>query len=39
MGAGPSKSIMMDLVKGCTVDNDANMLAFAVKNASKDVGY
>lgn len=39
MAAGPGKSIMMDLVKGYAVDNNANMLEFAVKNASKDVGY
>jgi 2-hydroxy-3-oxopropionate reductase len=39
MAAGPGKSAMMDFVKAYAVDKDASMLAFAVKNASKDVGY
>ncbi|MEM6312397.1 MAG: NAD(P)-dependent oxidoreductase, partial [Pseudomonadota bacterium] len=30
---------MMDFVKGYAVDGDPNQLAFAIKNAAKDVGY
>ena len=30
---------MMDFVKGYGVDKDPSQLAFAIKNAAKDVGY
>jgi 2-hydroxy-3-oxopropionate reductase len=30
---------MMDFIKAYGVDGDAQKLAFAVKNAAKDVGY
>lgn len=39
MAAGPLHSGMMDFVKGYAVDGDPNQLAFAIKNARKDVGY
>ncbi|GFE65478.1 NAD(P)-dependent oxidoreductase [Litoreibacter roseus] len=39
MAAGPLHSGMMDFVKGYAIDGTPDMLAFAVKNASKDVGY
>lgn len=39
MAAGPLKSGMMDFVKGYGIDGDPNQLAFAIKNAAKDVGY
>ncbi len=39
MSAGPLHSGMMDFVKAYGVDGDPSMLAFAVKNAAKDVGY
>ncbi|WP_299550832.1 NAD(P)-dependent oxidoreductase [uncultured Tateyamaria sp.] len=39
MAAGPLRSGMMDFVKGYGVDGDPNQLAFAIKNAAKDVGY
>lgn len=39
MSAGPLKSGMMDFVKAYAVDGDPNQLAFALKNAKKDVGY
>ncbi|MEM6374363.1 MAG: NAD(P)-dependent oxidoreductase, partial [Pseudomonadota bacterium] len=39
VAAGPLKSGMMDFVKGYAVDGDPNHLAFAIKNAAKDVGY
>lgn len=39
MAAGPLHSGMMDFVKGYGVDGDPAQLAFAVKNAAKDVGY
>lgn len=39
MAAGPLHSGMMGLVKAYGVDNDPNQLAFAIKNAAKDVGY
>ncbi|MDB2407856.1 NAD(P)-dependent oxidoreductase [Jannaschia sp.] len=39
MSAGPLHSGMMDFVKGYAVDGDPAMLAFAIKNAAKDVGY
>ena len=39
MSAGPLHSGMMDFVKGYAVDGNPEMLAFAIKNAAKDVGY
>ena len=39
IAAGPLHSGMMDFVKAYAVDNDPSMLAFAIKNAAKDVGY
>ena len=39
MAAGPLRSGMMDFVKGYAVDGDPAQLAFAIKNAAKDVGY
>ncbi|MCC0020936.1 MAG: NAD(P)-dependent oxidoreductase [Nitratireductor sp.] len=39
MAAGPNHSGMMDFVKAYAVDGDPQKLAFAVKNARKDVGY
>lgn len=39
MAAGPLRSGMMDFVKGYAIDGDPAQLAFAVKNAAKDVGY
>jgi 2-hydroxy-3-oxopropionate reductase len=39
MASGPLKSAMMEFVKGYAVDGDASQLAFALKNAKKDVGY
>ena len=39
MSAGPLHSGMMDFVKGYGVDGDPKQLAFAIKNAAKDVGY
>ncbi len=39
MSAGPLRSGMMDFVKAYAIDGDPNNLAFAVKNAAKDVGY
>lgn len=39
MAAGPLRSGMMDFVKGYAVDKDPSQLAFAVKNAKKDVSY
>lgn len=39
MAAGPLHSGMMDFVKGYGVDGDPAQLAFAIKNANKDVGY
>ena len=39
MAAGPLHSGMMDFVKAYAINGDPNMLAFAVKNAAKDVGY
>lgn len=39
MSAGPLHSGMMDFVKAYGVDGDASQLAFAIKNAAKDVGY
>jgi 2-hydroxy-3-oxopropionate reductase len=39
MSAGPLHSGMMDFVKAYAVDCDPQKLAFAIKNARKDVGY
>ena len=39
MAAGPLKSGMMDFVSGYGLHGDPNQLAFAIKNAAKDVGY
>nr|CAA6819265.1 MAG: 3-hydroxyisobutyrate dehydrogenase (EC [uncultured Thiotrichaceae bacterium] len=39
MAAGPLHSGMMGFVKGYAVDGDAAQLAFAIKNAAKDIGY
>ena len=39
MAAGPLRSGMMDFVKAYGVDQNPSMLAFAIKNAAKDVGY
>ncbi len=39
MSAGPLHSAMMDFVKGYAVDGNPDMLALAIKNAAKDVGY
>lgn len=39
LAAGPLKSGMMEFVKGYAIDGDATQLAFALKNAHKDVGY
>lgn len=39
IAAGPLRSGMMDFVKAYGVDGDPNQLAFAIKNAAKDVGY
>lgn len=39
MSAGPLKSGMMDFIKAYAVDGDAQMLAFTLRNAKKDVGY
>lgn len=39
VSAGPLKSGMMEFVKGYAVDGDPSQLAFALRNAKKDVGY
>ena len=39
MAAGPLHCGMMDFVKGFAIDGDPAQLAFAIKNAAKDVGY
>ena len=39
LAAGPLKSGMMEFVKGYAIDGDPSQLAFALKNAHKDVGY
>lgn len=39
VAAGPLHCGMMDFVKGYGVDGDPSQLAFAIKNAAKDVGY
>lgn len=39
MSAGPLHSGMMDFVAAYGLDGDASQIAFAIKNAAKDVGY
>ncbi|MDW3182992.1 NAD(P)-dependent oxidoreductase, partial [Roseobacter sp.] len=39
MSAGPLHSGMMDFVSGYGLKGDPNQLAFAIRNAAKDVGY
>ncbi|MBV2359481.1 NAD(P)-dependent oxidoreductase [Thalassococcus sp. CAU 1522] len=39
MSAGPLKSGMMDFVSAYGLKGDPTQLAFAIKNAAKDVGY
>ncbi|MFK7876057.1 MAG: NAD(P)-dependent oxidoreductase [Paracoccaceae bacterium] len=39
MSAGPLHSGMMDFVSGYALQGDPAQLAFAIKNAAKDVGY
>ena len=39
MAAGPLNSGMMGFVKAYAFDDDPNQLAFAIKNAAKDVDY
>lgn len=39
MSAGPLHSGMMDFVKAYAIDGVPDQLAFAIKNAKKDVGY
>lgn len=39
MAAGPNHSSMMDFIKAYAIDGDADMLAFSIRNARKDVGY
>lgn len=39
MAAGPLHSGMMDFVTAYGVNQDPNQLAFAIKNAAKDIGY
>ena len=39
MSAGPLRSGMMDFIKAYAVDGDPNQLAFAIRNARKDIGY
>lgn len=39
IAAGPLRSGMMDFVKAYAIDGKPDMLAFAIKNALKDVGY
>ncbi len=39
MSAGPLHSGMMDFVKAYAIDGIPDQLAFAIKNARKDVGY
>tara|TARA_R110000868_G_scaffold46832_5_gene154334 strand:- start:7083 stop:7988 length:906 start_codon:yes stop_codon:yes gene_type:complete len=39
MSAGPLHSGMMDFIKAYAVDGKPDALAFAVRNAKKDVGY
>ncbi|MFY0682678.1 MAG: NAD(P)-dependent oxidoreductase [Thalassovita sp.] len=39
MSAGPLHSGMMDFVKAYGVDGNPEMLAFSIRNATKDVGY
>lgn len=39
MAAGPLRSGMMDFIKAYAVDGDPEQLAFAIRNARKDIGY
>lgn len=39
IAAGPLKSGMMDFVSGYALQGDPAQLAFAIKNAAKDLGY
>ena len=39
MAAGPLHSGMMDFVKGYAIEGKPDHLAFAIKNAAKDIGY
>ena len=39
MSAGPVHSGIMDAVKAQAIDGDSSKLAFAIRNARKDVGY
>jgi len=39
MSAGPLHSGMMDFIKAYAVEDDVTKMAFAIKNAAKDVGY
>ena len=39
INAGPNSSPMMDFVRAYAVEGNPNNLAFAIKNALKDVGY
>ena len=39
MAAGPLHSGMMDFIKARAIDGKPDQLAFAIKNAHKDVGY
>ncbi|MEM6309546.1 MAG: NAD(P)-dependent oxidoreductase [Pseudomonadota bacterium] len=39
MSKGPGHSPMMDFIRNYAVDNDSSAMAFAIKNASKDLGY
>ncbi len=39
MSAGPVGSGMMDFIKSYAVEGNADVLAFLVRNAAKDVGY
>jgi len=39
MSAGPLHSGMMDFIKAYAIDENAENLAFTIRNAAKDVGY
>lgn len=39
MSKGPGHSAMMDFIRNYAVDKDSSAMAFAIKNASKDLGY
>ena len=39
INAGPNSSPMMDFIRAYACEGNPNMLAFAIKNALKDVGY